>query len=137
MLMGGDACHYPGVFRPSSYLPLPENISPHPYTGAIDTPCPGAMFAELHPDHKSDQPFHTYPNVPDGKGVNHCREDALKAREKLMKLDASEDVLTIVAHDGTVLDIIETLPASANDWKAKDWGKKARWRFLRAYKAEK
>lgn len=135
--MGGDACHHPGVFRPSVYRELPENITPHPYTGAIDIPCPGAMFAELHPENSTKDPFHTFPDVPDGKGVNHSREDAVKTRDKLMKLDSSDDVLTIIAHDGTVLDIIETFPATANNWKAKDWGKKARWRFLRAYKADK
>jgi glyoxylase-like metal-dependent hydrolase (beta-lactamase superfamily II) len=48
ILMGGDICHYPGIFRPSKYLPVPESISPHPYHAISDVPfCPGSVFDDL------------------------------------------------------------------------------------------
>jgi glyoxylase-like metal-dependent hydrolase (beta-lactamase superfamily II) len=135
ILMGGDACHHPGLFRPSEQRPLPDEITPNPLTGSYDLPCPGALFEQVHPAHKGNEPFHTFPDVPDGKGVNHSREGALNSREKLMSLDASDDVFTVIAHDASVLDVVEFFPATSNDWKEKGWGKAARWKFLECYKA--
>jgi hypothetical protein len=129
ILMGGDACHHPSVLRPNKYSPLPDSITPNPLNSSLD-PCPGAIFESLHPSYRKDQPFHTIPNLPDG-GLNHSREAAVAVREKLIRLDANENVFTIIAHDGTIVDLLEYFPASANDWKAKGWGTAARWRFLR------
>lgn len=88
------------------------------------------MFESLHPAYRKDEPFHTYPDVPDG-GVNYSRKAALETREKLMNLDGNENVLTVIAHDTTVMDVLKFFPESANNWKKDGWDKIARWIFLR------
>ena len=52
VFMGGDACHHNGEFRPSQYMPLPENISPHPWEGK-GAVCPGSIFQIILRDGKS------------------------------------------------------------------------------------
>lgn len=48
ILMGGDICHDPGIFRPSEYLPVPSSITPNPLNLESDIPfCPGSAFEEL------------------------------------------------------------------------------------------
>jgi hypothetical protein len=131
ILMGGDACHHPSVLRPNKYSPLPESISPNPLTDST-TPCPCLVFESLHPSFSKDKPFENCADVPDG-GVNHSRKAALETRDKLVRLDGNENVLTIVAHDATIIDVLKFFPESANDWKTRGWGKAARWRFLRDY----
>jgi hypothetical protein len=135
--MGGDACHHPGVFRPSADNPLPESIVPNPletlYSQRMNTPCPGGIFTEIHPEHKKDEPFYTLPLTPDGQGVNHCREDGIKSREKLIRFDAADNVFVLIAHDETVLDIVDVFPKPANEWKSKRWKELAKWRFLKDF----
>jgi hypothetical protein len=139
ILMGGDACHHPSVLRPNKYSPLSDSITPNPLNNTLD-PCPGAILEFLHPSYCKDQPIHAIPNLPDG-GVNHLRKAAMEVREKLIRLDANENVFTIIARNTTIVDLLEYYPASANDWKAKGWGMAARWQFLRdwerAVKAQK
>ena len=54
MLMGGDACHHGGEFRPTQYLPLPISISPNPLSLMSVTSCPGAAFEAIHRQKRAD-----------------------------------------------------------------------------------
>lgn len=55
-LLGGDVCHFTGVIRPSSYIPMPDPI---PSTTALNkrfpSPCPCSVFTECHPDQKNSR----------------------------------------------------------------------------------
>jgi len=134
VFLAGDACHHAGVLRPSERVPLPKDVVPNPleplHSDRLYTPCPGAIFEALHPQRSSREPFYTFPDVPDGKGVNHNRVDALKTREKMIEFDADDNVFMLIAHDPTIIGVVDVFPKGANEWKAKGWKDKSRWRFL-------
>ena len=51
-----------------------------------------------------------------------------------MEFDASNDILVCIAHDPSLFEVLPLLNTSSNnsinDWKAKDYKVKIRWRFL-------
>jgi hypothetical protein len=49
VLMGGDICHYAGIFRPSKNLSVPSSITPHPCNQLYPDIhfCPGSAFNDL------------------------------------------------------------------------------------------
>lgn len=54
----------------------------------------------------------------------------MRSLKRLAQLDADPDVLTIIAHDGTVPGVVEEFPETINGWKEKGWKDKLMWRFL-------
>lgn len=51
--------------------------------------------------------------------------------EALKEFDASPNVLTIIAHDPTSLDVFDFFPkGTLNDWQKKGWKRKHHWGFL-------
>ncbi|KAH8695545.1 beta-lactamase-like protein [Talaromyces proteolyticus] len=127
ILMGGDICHYPGIFRPSEYLPLPKSISPHPFRQDQSLPfCPGSVFEELQSS-RGRRPTDSLYDMCFG----HDIPLAMKTRNHLQELDWHEDVFTIIAHDAAVRDGVDHFPQSLNAWKKKGWGRSLKWRWLR------
>lgn len=133
IFMGGDAYHHGGEIRPSPYLPLPESISPNPFTFSTSSPCPGHLFEPLLHSGSKTQPFY----IPSAPAVGALTDDAPEARrtiEKLQEADVRNDILMVVAHDENLLDVVEFFPKSANGFVQKGWVEKARWRFLKDFK---
>ncbi|KAF2219784.1 hypothetical protein BDZ85DRAFT_243016 [Elsinoe ampelina] len=67
------------------------------------------------------------------------QEDLVQAEETLEKLrafDARDDVLVVLAHDASLLDVVDVFPRKANGWRRKGWGEKGRWGFLREMERE-
>ncbi|KAK0466689.1 beta-lactamase-like protein [Armillaria novae-zelandiae] len=116
VLLGGDSCHHPGQFRPSADL-------------YRHFPCPGRILESLGDASLSSR---TIPllTVPSGQSAYADREISHKTITKLGKLDASPDILVLIAHDATAPGIIEEFPESVNDWKEKGWKEKLIWAFL-------
>jgi glyoxylase-like metal-dependent hydrolase (beta-lactamase superfamily II) len=57
VLMGGDACHHAGEFRPSQYQPLPTEINPSPKS--LPQPiCPGHLLQDVHCNKSANEPFY-------------------------------------------------------------------------------
>ncbi|KAF6827224.1 metallo-beta-lactamase superfamily protein [Colletotrichum plurivorum] len=131
ILLGGDVCHYAGIFRPSKYLPVPESISPHPCRPHDNIAlCPGSAWDELQASR------------------GRCSTDALfdatfgldlpkvaETIESLQQLDCDENVFVIIAHDSTVRDAVPHFPRSLNAWKSEGWGKAVKWAFFRDLEA--
>ncbi|KAI1623491.1 beta-lactamase-like protein [Exophiala viscosa] len=127
VLMGGDICHYAGIFRPSPHLPVPSSISPHPFRPESSTPlCPGTAFDELQKSRgrkSTDSLF----DMTFGGDIPLAN----KTKGHLQQLDCDENVFVIIAHDSTVRDGVEHFPKTLNQWKEKGWGKKLKWAFFR------
>jgi len=131
IVMGGDVAHHGGEFRPTQWVPLPEDIQPNPLVEpfAKQAPvCPGAVFEALHSKQSSIEPF-THP-----EGAVH--DDQTQAQESTRgwsEFDAQDNVFAMIAHDAGLFDIVDFYPKPANDWKKKGWKEQGRWRFLRDY----
>lgn len=133
IFMGGDASHQAGEFRPSAHLPLPESISPHPLEAAHATavpPCPGSVFEHLLRNGDRAKPFLKLQST---EGVHADPAEAERTIEKMQEADALDKVLVVIAHDATLLDVIDFFPKYASDFASKDWVAKGRWAFLKDF----
>lgn len=129
ILMGGDAVHHGGELRPSQYLPLPKEISPHPFTSLAQSSCPGSLFDGILRD--GDRSKTIYEPARQTKvQMNYDVDEAIRTIEKLQEADVRDDVLFVAAHDASLLDIVEFFPRKANSFMQKGWVQQARWRFL-------
>ncbi|KAB8576218.1 hypothetical protein FH972_025746 [Carpinus fangiana] len=114
VLLTGDVCHHAGELRPSVHHQLPQQ-------------CLGCLA--IHPKDCTNQPF--YDPAP---GPWHLDVDTLKDTTALMQaFDADPDVFVILSHDHWLEGIVDLFPHSANQWKAKGWDDKVRWRFLKDF----
>ena len=128
--MGGDACHYPGQFRPSKYSRIPSSIEPHPLIGSLSIPCPGDLFEVLQTSRgrRKDQAFYD-------QAIAEDLDVAAQTVCKVQEADVKENVWVVIAHDQAVQRTIDLFPARANDWKEKGWDKMTRWAFLKDFQA--
>lgn len=127
VLLGGDVCHYAGIFRPSVHLPLPDTINPHPCrplgTASL---CPGHAWEELQQS-RGRKTTDTLYDLTYGADIRL----ATQTMGKLQELDCLENVLVIISHDSTVRDAAPHFPESLNSWKRDGLGGKVKWAFLR------
>lgn len=126
MLLGGDVALHGSQLRPSRYLSLPETI-------ALDSgfTCPGHLFTALHSHACATEPL-MHIN-PDKSSMTYDIDKANATLRKVMEFDADERVFVVIAHDYTLLDVVDFLPKEANGWKVKGWKEKGRWTFLRDF----
>ncbi|KAF6819028.1 metallo-beta-lactamase superfamily protein [Colletotrichum musicola] len=131
ILLGGDVCHYAGVFRPSKYLPVPESISPHPCRPHENIAlCPGSAWDELQAS-RGRCPTDALFDATFGLDLPKVAETI----ESLQQLDCDENVFVIIAHDSTVRDAVPHFPRSLDAWKSEGWGKAVKWAFFRDLEA--
>ncbi|PYI23972.1 Metallo-hydrolase/oxidoreductase [Aspergillus violaceofuscus CBS 115571] len=133
-----DTIHHAGQLRPSEHVPLPDQITPSPYTG-VAMPCPGEIFAAIHPSPEKYQTsaFYHVHIFPNGRSVAADPEEAERSVGSLTAFDGASNVFVVCAHDTSLEGVVETFPAIANGWKAAGWKETARWRFLRDWKVER
>ena len=123
VFMGADACHHAGLIRPTDYLPIPTSVRPSPIS-SYSNMCPGEVLVKLHPRQSAREPFfrlsHTmFPEFEEA-------EDTIR---KIIELDASENILVVLAHDASLIDKIDLFPQIVNGWKEKKVKEKSRWAF--------
>lgn len=127
ILMGGDICHYAGIFRPSEYLPVPKSITPHPLQPASSLAfCPGSAFDNLQKS-RGRNPTDTLYDMTYGHDIPLATE----TMRYLQELDCLDNIFVIIAHDSTVRDGVDHFPKSLNAWKEKGWGNDLKWAFFR------
>ncbi|KAK0624229.1 metallo-beta-lactamase superfamily protein [Immersiella caudata] len=127
VLLGGDVCHYAGIFRPSVHLPVPDTITPHPcHPSGMPSLCPGHAWEELQTS-RGRKATDTLYDMTFGADIPL----ATRTMGKLQELDCLDNVLVIIAHDSTVRDLVPHFPQSLNDWKEKGLGQKTKWAFFR------
>lgn len=134
IFLGADTAHHGGMWRPSPRLPLPKVLKPSPYSEPPFRPgthFPGKRVVdEIHPYQEWDQPFYqTYTGAAD-RNVTEIGETI----SKMTDFDARDDVFVVIAHDISLLDIVNLFPKKANDWKKKGWKKQSHWKFLADFK---
>ena len=133
VLLAGDACHHVGTLRPSEHLPLPESISPsvwEQYSRSAEmTSCHCSCFRSLLPEGKDS---HSFYGIAPGMHENPTR--ATDTLQKLKAFDAHDNVLVLIAHDPSIIGVVDFFPKALNEWKHQDWALAARWRFLGDFK---
>ncbi|OTA53100.1 hypothetical protein K449DRAFT_378817 [Hypoxylon sp. EC38] len=120
VFMGADACHHPGILRPSDYLPLPSATDLNGVL-ARSSQCPGALLQQL-----------TNPGAPFFTVAPRMFSDYDAARDtisKIQELDAADNCLVVIAHDLSLRDKIPLFPKSVNGWKASNLKTETRWLF--------
>jgi len=138
LFLGGDIAHSCMVFRPTEKYPLPVTISPAPNSIlpltnlAASSSCPGEFFASMHRLRKEPDGERKSRTTPFclAAGPDEDLAESQRSVDKLANFDGEENVLTILAHDGSLLDVLEYFPKTANEWKKKGWGPNGHWRFL-------
>lgn len=132
VLLAGDACHHVGSLRPSEYLPLPDTISPSVWErysrSTQKSSCSCSCFKAILLESSSNSFYGIAP------GMHEDPEKARETVERLKAFDAHESVLTIIAHDPSLLDVVEFFPKPLNQWKQENWADLGRWRFLADFK---
>ena len=133
VFMGADACHHPGVLRPTDYLPLPCSTMPSPFVDLADragtntgvSACPGELLQQLTMGRSSSAPFFTVaqgPLFPD-------HDAAMDTVRKIQEFDAADNVFVLIAHDLSLRDKIPLFPKTINTWRAKNLRTETRWLF--------
>ena len=125
-LLGGDACHNIAQLRPNRFRPLPDDI-PASIPGRILPPERCGCAQTPHPV-SVDKESSFYDLAP---GIHDNIEEAEQTLEKLKAFDGRDDVMIVMTHDVTLLDVLEFFPQDINDWKARDWAAQGRWLFLK------
>ena len=128
--MGGDICHFGGLYRPTTNIPLPDTL-PHPIP-RYPFPCPCKPFTDLHPHPKSSRttPFFKVPEGP--KSYHGDPPTAQKSVDTLADFDGNENVLVCLAHDIGLKGVVDFFPNGDGFkyWKEKGWKEKTHWRWL-------
>ncbi|KFA71278.1 hypothetical protein S40288_08481 [Stachybotrys chartarum IBT 40288] len=122
VFIGADACHHPGVLRPSKYLPLPSGEE---LDCALAKPatCPGAVL-QSHLT-SAGSPFFT---VSDGP-LFPDREAAHETVQKIQDFDVQDNILVLIAHDLSLRSRIPFFPKTINQWKLNRLKIETRWLF--------
>lgn len=126
VFMGADACHHPGLLRPSEYMPLPPEDVPQ---GTLVTTkngsgkCSGAVLQSLLTT--PTKPFLTLTPGP----MFSEYEAAMLTVCKIQELDAAENIFVLMAHDLSPRDKIPLFPQKINGWRTADLKTKTRWLF--------
>lgn len=127
IFMGGDLCYDGSQIRPSEHLPIPEEISPHPWKPAVAS-CSGSLLEKLQMK-RGRSAREPIVSMKTGYNMNLVHQTI----HKVQPLDADENVLFIAAHDDSIYEL-DLFPLPANDWKQKGWKEKVRWSFVKKFR---
>jgi glyoxylase-like metal-dependent hydrolase (beta-lactamase superfamily II) len=133
ILMGGDIVHHAGQFRPSTQNPLPSTIYPHPLNPHSFSACPGDLFEHLLPAKDTTKPFFIVARPETGAKVAHDVEAADASIAKLQEMDGLDEVLVVIAHDASLLSVVDIFPKYADGFLKSGWAKTGKWVFLKDF----
>ena len=145
--MAADSFHHLSQLRPHDGARLPESIDLHSCS------CTASSLKPIHPVSQPENvpkrfhaafqnfsksfdavPFTTISEAEDGQTIAIDIKAARDTITAIQKFDASPEILVVAAHDNTLFDVMEYLPAEANDWQSKGWKEKGQWEFLADFK---
>ncbi|KAI9148756.1 Cytochrome P450 monooxygenase andK [Paramyrothecium foliicola] len=128
VFLGADACHHPGILRPTEYLPLPSSIIPSPFPSqrASGAACSGHAIHQILAHDQPDKPVFELVEGPMFPDIVAAKETLRKMQE----LDAVGDVFILLVHDASLTGEVTMFPGTVNDWFLKGWRDITRWRFF-------
>lgn len=134
LLLGGDACHNIAQLRPNRFRQLPDSI-PASVLGRTSPPerCSCAHLTHLMQPNKGDGGGGSFYGL--APGMHEDLKMAEETLERIKAFDGREDVMVMIAHDSTLLNVIDFFPRDINDWKVKGWADQGRWLFLKELEA--
>jgi hypothetical protein len=109
VFLSRDVCHYGGSFRPSLYIPLPEEIAPSLALARFQPPCLYSIVKHLHPHRDDEFVSRTTPLYKVSSKDGSWNVDPAVAQmsiDRLTEFDASEDVFVVITHDTGLFDVI-------------------------------
>ena len=66
--------------------------------------------------------------------MSHDVDAARESVAKMAGFDAHDNVLVIIAHDESLVDVVGMFPeVSANQWRSRGWKHKGMWKFSADY----
>jgi hypothetical protein len=95
--------------------------------------CEGSKFERLLVDGDRTGPFFEPSVVPNGQCVHYSRDQAKETIPKIQEADTADNLMVMMAHDASLLDVVDFFPKQANDFVGKGWKEKARWRVLKDF----
>lgn len=119
ILLAGDTVHHPALLRPTEHFPLPEKLYATIPAALRNVGAPSYVTPFLAP---SRQKWNAHEDL----------EVALRTTAAVQALDAREDVLVLLAHDGSLGDVLDLFPKALNGWKDNGVKERAAWAFLEA-----
>jgi hypothetical protein len=136
LLLGGDVCHFPGSFRPSKDIPLPNKL---PASAGLDREfpslCLSTTFTSMHPcGHAAGNttPFYQASTYPES--IYQDAHVANQSTRELRNFDASPNVFVCIAHDPALLRVLPTInedsKSEVGDWKAQGYKEACHWGWL-------
>ena len=136
VFMGADACHHPGVLRPTEFLLLPRSTTPPPFSSSpfpssmhaanqSRGECPGSVLQNLSLGRSPTTPFFLLASSP----LFSDHDAAVKTVRKIQELDANEEVLVVLAHDLSLRERVPLFPKTVNDWRKLGLKESTRWLF--------
>ncbi|KAL2831020.1 hypothetical protein BJY01DRAFT_240199 [Aspergillus pseudoustus] len=140
LLLGGDTAHHCSVLRPSVYCPFPATFSPAPGNDDLNSSCPSKRYTSIH--RASNQSSSTAATVtsfcklPEFNPYDEEIAVAKQTLDKIVPLDGADNILTVFAHDDSLMDVIDFFPKTANNWKTDGWKRQGHWRFLAPLKVD-
>ncbi|KAJ7717789.1 hypothetical protein B0H16DRAFT_1897812 [Mycena metata] len=141
LFLGGDAAHHVGMLRPTAALhrafPVPPALLASTKHSVALTAIAPAASASIDTDtaNANAKPFDLAARTtPLLDLAEEGYEDAPTARASIALIsafDANPDVLVVLAHDASLLDIVgPAFPAKLDGWKERGWKERAVWAFL-------
>ncbi|KAL0944516.1 metallo-beta-lactamase superfamily protein [Colletotrichum truncatum] len=141
VFLGGDICHFAGVFRPAPEAPLPDEIPADAISKRHDwasrSVCPCTFFTPHHPNAKDEDSARTtsWYKLPEGRHTVYTDlEVAADSVSKMSELDVMDNVMVCLAHDSSLLDIMPVFNKQPgkdiNKWKSEGWKAKTYWSWL-------
>lgn len=137
IFMGGDICHFPGSFRPTADIPMPDPLPEASLDQGRPRPCPALAFTCCHPAGPVQgrlQPFYT---ASDYERTIYADPPLANATVRhLMDFDASPNILVAIGHDPAVPIRLPTLDMNGvhnenlNDWRVRGFKDAIHWDFL-------
>ena len=97
-----------------------------PIAKSFPCPCPRELLQHyIHPGRSATAPFYKPSDI-----INEIPAQGEWTIKGLTEFDADDRVFVVLAHDASLLPIVDFFPKLANKWQSQGWADRGRWRFI-------